>query len=108
MTAGSGKEGAGDADRRTVGDAFPNEDRRLREVVRGGFMGRASEDGVPGAEGTGDAFRSRWDVFELDRPLLVRSGGAGLFDVLLRGGRSIFDILPCCERENWPSLVFKA
>jgi len=39
MTAGSGTEGAGEADLRMAGDE-PNDDRRLRDVG-GGFIGRA-------------------------------------------------------------------
>ena len=53
LTAGSGSDGAGDADRRIDGEE-PNEDRRLCEYA-GGFMGRAREVGVPGIEGAGDA-----------------------------------------------------
>lgn len=41
MTAGSGIEGAGEAERRIDGDE-PNEDRRLCDVG-GGFMGRAND-----------------------------------------------------------------
>ena len=93
MTAGKGIEGAGDADRRTVGDPFPNDERRLRLVGGGGFIGNASDEGVSGADGAGEA--ARRDVFELDLPLFVRSGGAGLLDVRRLGGRSILDILPC-------------
>lgn len=52
MTAGRGIEGAGEAERRIEGDD-PNEDLRLWEVG-GGFMGRANDCGVPGADGTGD------------------------------------------------------
>ena len=52
MTAGRGREGAGDAERRMAGDE-PNDDRRLRDVG-GGFIGKARLRGVPGAEGTGD------------------------------------------------------
>ena len=99
-------DGAGETERRTEGEAFPIEDRRLREVVRGGFMGTGREEGVPGAEGAGEA--ALWEVFELDRPRFVTSGGAGLLDVRLRWVMSIFDILPCCDSENWPSFVFNA
>lgn len=55
MTAGSGSEGAGEADRREE-----NEDRRLWLTTLGGFMGSGNEVGVPGADGTGDPI----DVFE--------------------------------------------
>lgn len=55
ITAGSGSEGAGDADRRDE-----NEDRRLWLTTLGGFMGSGNDVGVPGAEGTGDPI----EVFE--------------------------------------------
>ena len=51
MTAGRGIDGAGETDRRIEGDD-PKEDRRLCDVG-GGFIGRASDCGVPGADGTG-------------------------------------------------------
>ena len=49
MTAGRGSDGAGDTDRR-----LENDDRRLWLMTLGGFIGRATEVGVPGAEGTGE------------------------------------------------------
>ncbi len=52
-TAGSGIDGAGDADRLIDGEE-PKEDRRLWEIA-GGFIGRASDVGVPGIEGAGEA-----------------------------------------------------
>lgn len=54
-TAGSGMEGAGDADLRWDGDDA-KDDRRLW-VSAGGFMGRARDVGVPGieADGAGEA-----------------------------------------------------
>jgi hypothetical protein len=42
-------DGAGDTDRRDE-----KEDLREWLITLGGFMGRAIEVGVPGAEGTGD------------------------------------------------------
>lgn len=48
-TAGRGIDGAGEADRRIEGDD-PKEERRLWEIA-GGFMGNASEVGVPGIDG---------------------------------------------------------
>ena len=53
LTAGSGSDGAGDIDLRSEGDEL-NDDRRLG-VSTGGFIGRGSDIGVPGAEGTGEA-----------------------------------------------------
>lgn len=62
MTAGSGieaVEGAGEAERRTRGEALPMEDRLLCVDIGGGsmFMDWAREFGVPGVNGTGDATR---------------------------------------------------
>ena len=55
MTAGSGIiDGLGETDRLRFRPACePNEDLRLCEVG-GGFIGRANDWGVPGAEGRGD------------------------------------------------------
>ena len=55
LTAGSGMDGAGEADLRIEGDD-PKEERRLC-VMAGGFIGRAKEVGVPGmeADGAGEA-----------------------------------------------------
>ena len=49
MTAGRGMDGAGDSERREEKD-----DLRLWLTALGGFIGRLTEVGVPGAEGTGD------------------------------------------------------
>lgn len=49
MTAGRGSDGAGDTDR-----LDENEDRRLWLTTLGGFIGNATDCGVPGAERTGD------------------------------------------------------
>lgn len=51
ITAGSGREGAGDTERR---EREENEDRRLWLTALVGFMGTGNEVGVPGADGTGD------------------------------------------------------
>lgn len=54
ITAGKGIEGLGETERRMdCAETEPNEERRLC-VVCGGFMGRANDCGVPGAEGAGD------------------------------------------------------
>lgn len=107
ITAGSGIEGAGDTDRREE-----KEDRRLWLTTLGGFIGRANEVGVPGAEGTGDptegaesrtASEERWP----------KSGGAGLLEEMRRGGRSALiwlaslGVLSSWLRVYWPSFVFK-
>ena len=101
-TAGSGKEGAGDADRRKDGDE-PKDDRRL-EPIAGGSIGRGVVSGVPGFDGAGEAmasplaraFDGRWTT----------SGGAGLFDDILRPGKSILWNLPCVCKVQVPSLSF--
>ncbi len=49
ITAGSGMEGAGEAER-----LEENDDLREWLITLGGFIGRANEVGVPGAEGTGE------------------------------------------------------
>lgn len=53
-TAGSGSEGAGDADLLNEGDD-PKEDRRLVVIAGGGSIGRGVVNGVPGLDGAGDA-----------------------------------------------------
>ena len=52
ITAGRGREGAGDTERRMDGEE-PKEERRLCEVG-GGFIVAIREVGVPGAEGDGE------------------------------------------------------
>jgi len=92
MTAGRGMEGAGDTDRRIDGEE-PKDERRLCEVG-GGFIGRARELGVPGAEGTGDpTANADPSGTKCARP--PKSGGAGLVEDIRRAGRSIFDTLLC-------------
>src|SRR5438046_2290245 len=91
MTAGSGRDGAGETERRIdiAGDAAPNEDLRLWLIVLGGFIGRAREVGVPGQEGTGDpmALGAGSAAICARSPI---SGGAGLLEEIRRPGRSIF------------------
>ena len=97
-------EGAGDAERRIDGDE-PNDDLRLCEIT-GGFMGSASDAGVPGIDGAGEAGASDAEsVPSCGRGL--GSGGAGLLAEIRRPGRSIFIILLCWFKVNCPSLVFK-
>ena len=100
LTAGSGNDGAGDADRRIDGED-PNEERRLWDRG-GGSMGKFIALGVPGVEGAGDAMGSAlgWD-------LLLISAGAGLLEGIRRPGRSIFKNFPWDVRVNWPSFVFR-
>ena len=52
-TAGNGREGAGEADRRKDGEE-PKEDRRLCVSAVGGSIG-GDVRGVPGADGAGEA-----------------------------------------------------
>jgi hypothetical protein len=103
FTAGNGRDGAGDAERRIEGDE-PNEDRRLCDTG-GGSMGRLEAIGVPGVEGAGEAIAREFAVGCWGR--LVISGGAGLLEEIRLAGRSILWIFPCGVNVNWPSLVFK-
>jgi hypothetical protein len=61
LTAGSGRDGAGEADRRNEGDE-PKDDRRLLPVNVGGSIGRGVVSGVPGFDGAGEAIAR---LFEL-------------------------------------------
>jgi hypothetical protein len=103
MTAGSGIDGAGEAERRMDGDE-PNEDRRLADVGGGCIVGNASDCGVPGIEGTGEPIAMFASA--TNEALPPKSGGAGLFEEMRRAGRSILVTLLCCASENWPSLFF--
>jgi len=91
-TAGKGIDGAGEADLRMAGDE-PNEERRLCEMA-GGFIGSASDVGVPGIDCAGDPGAIE-GVSAARCPRRPESGGAGLLDDILLLGRSIFVILLC-------------
>lgn len=91
ITAGRGIDGAGEAERRIEGDE-PNEERRLCEVGGGCIVGRASDCGVPGIDGTGDPIAKESATKEALPP---KSGGAGLFEDTRRAGRSILVTLLC-------------
>lgn len=108
MTAGRGIDGLGETDRR-IDCAEPNEDRRLC-VVGGGFIGSASDCGVPGADGLGEpTARSSALSFSIcARPRNSRtSDGTGLFDEIRRIGISILVILLCWASVKCPSLVLR-
>ena len=92
-TAGKGIDGAGEADLRTEGDE-PNDERRLCEMA-GGFIGSASDVGVPGIEGAGDPGATDNESAARCPPRALVSGGAGLLADILRPGRSIFVTLLC-------------
>lgn len=114
ITAGRGIEGAGLTERRDD----ENEDLRLWLTMLGGFMGKAIEVGVPGADGTGDPMgtlvaptpgiassTANWDRWP-------KSGGAGLLEDMRRGGKSDFMWLAIrggfsasLLNVYWPSLV---
>lgn len=103
LTAGKGKAGDGDVERRIEGEEL--KELRLLAARIGGFIGRENPVGVPGVDGAGDAIAIA-DPISNSLPLW-KSGGAGLLeDTRLRGGRSILESFPCCERENCPSLDF--
>ena len=107
MTAGSGIEGDGDTERR-IDWEDPN-DERLLWVVGGGFIGRASDTGVPGADGTGEPIEIGCSCLAGSTrcALPAKSGGAGLDEDIRLEGKSILAVLPCCAKENCPSFVFK-
>jgi hypothetical protein len=100
LTAGRGRDGAGEADRRKEGDE-PKDDRRL-EVMAGGSIGNGVVSGVPGFEGAGEAMAR---VLALARCM---SGGAGLFEDIRRLGKSILLNFPCVDKVHVPSLSFNA
>lgn len=82
ITAGSGSVGAGETERREE-----NDDLRLWLTTLGGFMGNGIDVGVPGAEAIGEPT----DVAESTMESCARwpkSGGAGLLDDILLGGKS--------------------
>jgi hypothetical protein len=107
ITAGSGKVGAGETERREE-----NDDLRLWLTTLGGFIGNGRDVGVPGAEGTGDPI----EVAESTTESCARwpkSGGAGLLEEMRRGGKSALmwlarrGGLSSWLRVYWPSFVFK-
>lgn len=92
LTAGRGKAGAGEADRRIAGEE-PNEERRL-EAVGGGSIGIGIVIGVPGFDGAGEAMAR--PVALADECRCNSAGaGAGLCVDIRRPGRSILLNLPC-------------
>ena len=108
LTAGSGNEGAGEADLRNDGED-PKDDRRL-VANNGGSIGKGVVSGVPGFEGAGEAM-ARLLTLALDARCVRSAGGAvgaGLLDDIRRPGRSILLNLPCVERVGVPSLSLRA
>lgn len=85
MTAGSGMEGAGETERRDE-----NDDLRLWLTTLGGFIGSGTELGVPGADGAGELTDPEAAASTANWARLPNSGGAGLLEDILRGGRSVF------------------
>lgn len=87
-------EGAGEAERRIdmAGEAAPKDDLLLWLIVLGGFIGKAKDVGVPGHDGTGDPMLVGGSIGSWERNPI--SGGAGLFDEILRPGKSIFMLFP--------------
>lgn len=102
-TAGNGREGAGEAERRIAGDE-PKDDLRL-DAVRGGSMGKGVVIGVPGFDGAGEAIAR--PVAPADECRCI-STGAGLCVDTRRPGRSILLNLPWVCRVQVPSLSFNA
>ena len=108
ITAGSGMEGLGDTDRCRIEFCpicDPKDDLRLCDVG-GGFIGKAKDCGVPGADGRGEPSASASISCTNEERWLPRSGGAGLLEEIRRPGKSIFVTLLCCASENVPSFVF--
>lgn len=105
-TAGRGKDGAGEAERRIAGDVCEPKDDLLLEAVSGGSMGKGVARGVPGLDGAGDAIARPVALAEEAR--WAASTGAGLCVEMRRPGRSILLNLPCVERVQVPSLSFNA
>jgi hypothetical protein len=103
--AGSGNEGAGDADLRKEGDE-PKDERRLDNAGGGGSMGSGVVSGVPGFEGAGEAMAA-FVVLELDARWMGWSG-AGLLDDIRRPGRSTLWNLPWVDSVHVPSFSFRA
>ena len=102
MTAGKGIDGLGETERCRADCPIcePNEDLRLCDVS-GGFIGKANDCGVPGADGRGEPKASeRASCTNEALWPLEKSGGAGLFDDIRRPGRSIFVTLLCGASEN--------
>ena len=107
MTAGSGIDGAGDAERRIEVDE-PKEDLLLWLMVLGGFIGSASGLGVLGSDGLGESALRADSVDNCDLNGAI-SGAAG--DEIRLAGRSILTWLAildgACSKVKWPSLVLK-
>ena len=107
ITAGSGMvDGLGETDLLGLGPACDPKDDLLLCEVGGGFMGRAKDCGVPGAEGRGDPTASEnasamKDVLDGCPGLVVPD----LFEDILLPGKSIFVTLLCWLSENCPSFV---
>lgn len=104
LTAGSGSEGAGEAERRNDGDE-PKDDRRL-DVMIGGSIGRGVAKGVPGFEGAGEAM-AMLVVLTFDARCGI-SAGAGLLEDIRRPGRSILLNFPWVDRVGVPSFSLSA
>lgn len=106
LTAGNGREGAGEADLRIAGDD-PKEDLR-EDAVGGGSIGSGVVIGVPGFEGAGDAMAR--DALAVEECLWpgIASGGAGLCADTLLPGKSILLNFPWVDKVHVPSFSFKA
>jgi len=107
-TAGKGRDGAGEAERRIAGDVWEPKDERLLEAVGGGSMGRGVVKGVPGLEGAGEAMARPLALADEARCVMFTSTGAGLCVDILRPGKSSLLNFPCVWRVQVPSLSFNA
>ena len=104
LTAGKGRDGAGEADRRIDGEE-PKDERRLCDTG-GGSMGKFEVIGVPGVEGAGDTMAAA-ELGTVGWERIEGSGGAGLLEEMRLAGRSILRNFPWEVRVNCPSFVFK-
>ena len=88
MTAGSGIDGAGDGDRRDD----DSDDRWLwlrwlNGVLLGGFIGKAMDVGVPGAEGAGEAAAAADEATEDSDATLLAADNRARFTARVEGRR---------------------
>jgi hypothetical protein len=71
-------------------------------MTLGGFIGSATDVGVPGADGTGEPIDVLGGSIAPKNDRWPKSGGAGLLDDIRRGGRSVLVWLAIFDgRSSW-------